>query len=140
MSYSIYIGQRHPHRCEDGCCEDGYQSPDEVDEITLTEAPADPFSPMSDHKNGRHPGYAQWHDFAKRVGLCDVLGHSGTPLLPEHPGIATLTEEHQSLIEQAEYEASRAGADQADMACLRWLNWWMRWALDHCEWPSIYNR
>ena len=131
MGYDIYIGQRRPHQCEDSeCCSHGYTWPDEVDEITLPDAPAEPETERSDRTNGRHPSYANWDEFARRTGLVELMAE----LIPDHPGIVTLTEDHYAALARAKttygYDAKR----------LTWLRWWTRWALDHCEWPSFYNR
>lgn len=39
-----------------------------------------------------------------------------------------------------EYEERRlASKTDADLARLLWLEWWVRWALDNCQYPAIYN-
>ncbi len=137
MSYDIYIGQRLPG-CPCGNSDECDQwHLDYVSEVTLPEAPDDTLSPMSAHNNGRHPGYSQWYNFTVEAGIHDLIGQSGTPLMPDHPGIATLTEDHYNVIKTA--QERHAGGDEGITTRLNWLAWWMRWALDNCEWPAVFN-
>lgn len=44
------------------------------------------------------------------------------------------------LMTDEEFEAYRIAMKvDAHLARLIWLEWWVRWALDNCQYPAIYN-
>ena len=54
----------------------------------------------------------------------------------------TLTEDHYKAIEHAIdhfYFSGDPEDDETALVRLQWYKWWMRWALDNCEWPSVHN-
>lgn len=101
------------------------------------------------HKNVRWPSYGGWKDFAVEVGLDELFFDEEHGLMRPHPGCAVLREHHESAIALAlaayrvRYPHAVAGFDGSDedgaLARLEWLWWWVRWALDNCERPAIYN-
>lgn len=154
MGYDIYIG-------EAGI----YPAPDEVGQaweygrpavhitvrdIERDDAPAFPGDEMSHHANHRHPSYTVWGEFARSTGLHDLFfGDDG--LMSEHPGaqafnahdvqqvqaaLATFQQQHRGATPQ--FGNSATDAD-ATLARLLWLEWWMRWAVENCRVPTLYN-
>jgi len=153
MGYSITIGEL-THVTEDG------ETFPDVDDIELPEAPAYP-NDINQRKNVRWPSYTVWSDFTRDVGLHDLFFNKTTGLMREHPGCFSLTGDHAWQIRQAwvNYESrypqanprfavidyrttvvtDPATAEDATLARLMWLDWWVRWALDHCTNPVIHN-
>lgn len=88
MSYDIYIGNR---RWRDR----------RVERLELPEAPAFPGDPLSQHTNGRHPGYSGWYNFLQNVGLHELFMDRDKGLMRNHPGIVPLKREHLAEVEAA---------------------------------------
>lgn len=90
----------------------------------------------------------------------------GSGLFHHHPGAALLTRKHHAQIAAAldryrtqqpdarpgwvehveggnpfhgPWKPETEGLDP-NLARLLWLEWWVRWALDNCKVPTIYNR
>lgn len=138
MGYNIYIGERIQH-------EDGHWI---VREVEQDRAPcwrsSDHDQDLSGHSNGRHPSYRQLTHFARRTGLQGLF----VDLLDEHPGIVDLTQDHLDAVQTALERWQRQHPDRvagwlpgedSDLARLLWYRWWMAWALQHCERPSVWN-
>jgi hypothetical protein len=146
MSYDIYIGNAVPRADEDRFYWD-------VEEVTLPDAPEwpspDDMPDISGKTNGRHPGYGQMSDWADRVGLTDLwFAQWGEGLLSPHPGCTPLKPDHLAGVREALARFKEKhpnvqpgwGDDLAgDLARLVWYEWWMAWALNHCEHPAVYN-
>lgn len=167
MSYDIYIGNTEMQLIEDeeevtpySRFVDGkirYYEP-VVNEIRQPDAPTFPNDDMTGNSNNRHPGYSQWSEFLRIAGLYDLFFNRRTGLMRQHPGHAELQECHAQAIEQAlmrwkashpdaqpGFEAFSWGEDVPEvgydsiLARLIWLDWWVKWALEHCEHAAIYN-
>jgi len=132
-------------------------------------APAFPHDEPAGRSNARYPSYTGWANFTERVGLRDFFFHDQTGVMRHHPGCFQLTENHAARIQEAlhrwqsqfplavpmfrpraddaceECEERTETADteeeltNADLARLMWLDDWVRWALNHCSTPAIYN-
>lgn len=117
--------------------------------------------------NVRKPKYSAWEDFLHSVvGLHNLFMNKHDGLMAQHPGIATLTEEHYREINEVyllinAFSDKKAGFDDKStfdterygtlptsanvddydphLARLSWLRFWVRWALDNCDNPSLYN-
>lgn len=129
-------------------------------EIKIPDAPTFPNDEMTGNSNNRHPGYIGWSEFCKRAGLYDLFFNHATGLMREHPGHVTLEEQHACVISKALERWKQAHPNAAPgfdvpypwqegygvplgydpiLARLLWLDWWVRWALEHCEHAAIYN-
>lgn len=144
MSYDIYIGQAVIE------VEPEYKHVDiTVESLSLPEAPSFPNDVLTGNGNSRHPGYSQWSEFTVLVGLEDLFFNQESGLMRQHPG--------NSLITEFDYEKVKLALDQwrrryqnaipqfsvttedAALARLIWLEWWMRWTLDNCSIPTLHN-
>ena len=99
---------------------------------------------ISEDTNGRHPGYSSMADWMNRVGLSDLFER----LLNPHPGIKRLTPEMLEEITAARkrwqdtHPGAQAGwrdGEDPTLAKLIWYEWWVKWALENCKIPAIYN-
>lgn len=90
-----------------------------------------------------------WGDFLNEVGLWDLFeGHGGLAAEAGDDGAVALTVEHHQAVVSAlgRYRIAHRQAvpqyettdEDAALARLIWLEWWMAWALAHCEHPAIY--
>lgn len=150
MSYDIYIGnaELRTYRDEHGEPE-MYRIV--VEHMTNPEAPVFPGDEMTGNGNSRHPGYTQWGEFLRMVGLSDLFNSREDGLMYEHPGNAALREAHAKEIEEALEDhrliypeavprfGDEARPEDAALARLIWLDWWVKYALKNCERPCIYN-
>jgi hypothetical protein len=112
------------------------------------DAPAFP-GDYADKINERMPSYGQWEDLAKQTGLKRLFFAEKTGLLSQNPGCAALEPRHlhevQSAIEVIRTRFPETtprfdvSTEDAHLARLLWLEWWMEWALANCEFPAIYN-
>lgn len=145
MGYTITIGELEV-----------VQSPDDgldckcirfyAEGVRHDDAPA--FGDPTDHTNSRWPSYSVWSDFAKMVGLYDVLFCDGT-LLGGHPGVRLVTPALSAAVAEAlsKFQAAHPGmkpeydvTDEAsNLASLIWLDYWMRWARENCKVPVMVN-
>lgn len=105
MSYDIYIGNAELETDWPGEDWDGPHAEWVVSGMTHPDAPFKP--DMTENSNGCHPGYGQWGDAMRTLGLDDVWFAEETGLLSMHPGIKVLTAEHLARFESAR-EAYRA--------------------------------
>ncbi len=115
--------------------------------------------------NIRMPSYGSWSTFCDATGLRQVFYPPRVPmtvllnfircwfqcewLIARHPGVTRLTAQHARAITdaktrymqehpqvQARYDAS---LEEEHLAQLLWLEWWIQWALEHCQRPGISN-
>lgn len=167
MSYDIYIGEAEIDVPDE---DDGNELTVRVRGIAHDDAPSFPGDEMTGNGNSRHPGYSQWADFCRAVGLHDLFFDKtgDVPgLMVEHPGCVVLRRSHGDAIHKslAAWRTQCAGkvagwdpnADfmgkakpgttlapeghyDGNLARLVWLDWWVRWALAECKTPALYNR
>lgn len=155
MSYDIYIGEASisPNRDDAESlrsAERGEQLEVVVYAVELPDAPAFAGDKLSAHKNNRHPGYSQWVDFCRAAGLESLFFDADHGLMRHHPGCVLLTPDDLVEVQQAmlawqvRYPDVSPAFGQRDedgiFTRLVWLEWWIRWALEHCRTPAIYNR
>jgi hypothetical protein len=132
--------------------------------VKLDNAPA--AGEPTDYTNERWPSYTQWHDFAKKVGLMDVLFQYNEvrgyyDIRGGHSGFFAITPAFKAEIDKAvknwlkkypdakpEYVEEYTGGDSrfpeyverhAMMVRLHWLQFWTDWALENCECPIFVN-
>lgn len=120
MGYEIIIGERIKHSKS-------------VERVWLIEAPAD--GVPTDNTNQRWPSYAGWHEFTEQTGLLDMFFDKKVGIMRSHPGIFKITKDHQAQVNQA---IENYGSDH-QLARLKWLKFWIDWAIENCENPSIQN-
>jgi hypothetical protein len=100
--------------------------------------------------NRRVYDYLAWHAFMRTSGLWGIF-HGPGGLFARHPDTVRLTRRHAMLVRQALelFAAARPHArptfetgEPADhhLAQMKWLVWWMEWALANCAVPAIHNR
>jgi hypothetical protein len=155
VSYSIYIGQGHGKaKMVNGVLD---VSKMKVPEIIREDAPDIPNDLFTAKGNGRHPGYSQWHGFTEEAGLEDMFYHPVDGLLRPHPGTRLLTPSHRDSIKEArkrweethpnaipgfweDYEPTEEEKDYcAILARLIWLDYWVSWTVENCEFPCMQN-
>jgi hypothetical protein len=120
--------------------------------LELDEAPAFPGDDRA-RLNERMPSSAIWERLVAEAGLQTLFFSPETGLFAQFPGCAALTQAHLAEVRVAvetfrgrhPAAAPRFAWDErdlpadADLARLLWLEWWMGWALTHCQNPAIYN-
>ena len=156
MGYDIYIGQGE------------YDSETKlysVHHLNLPEAPEAHNDTMSAHVNHRYLSYFGWFWWCDAVGLYDLFFGSGG-LMAQHPGATKLTPQHAYIIHAAleRYQSTHPNVVPGccgcstcdpyshnptdpchhpeydyDLARLVWLDWWMKWSLQHCSNPMMAN-
>ena len=114
----------------------------------LHDAPGFP-GDYADKINERMPSYSDWVSMANVVGLKRLFFDEKIGLLSQHPGCAVLESRHlqevQSAVERFRTRFPEAtprcdmSTEDAHLARLLWVEWWMGWALANCEMPAIYN-
>lgn len=131
MSYDIFIGN-------------AYLDPDydeynvRVERATHPDAPMLPPEPdgrqadMSGKGNSRHPGYSQMRFWTQEMGIEDLWYNEETGILAQHPGIIKLRPCHLETI-------NAALKRHPDDFRLSWYAFWMKWSLENCRFPAIYN-
>ncbi|SRR6266851_5653437 len=122
-----------------------------VRSIRQPDAPTFPGDGMTSNGNDRHPGYGQWSSFLAMAGLHSLFFNKKHGLMREHPGHAELKSWHAEEIARAlssfkeryphatPHFDDGAMPEDANLARLIWLDWWVKWALEHCEHAGIYN-
>ncbi len=137
MAYDIYIGQAVPTPVEYPATLKGI-----VAAASHPDAPDLSGHGPGGHVNHVHPSYGGWSDFCDAAGLYGMFFGDGPErggLFRTHPGIATIGPDHLDRVRGAL-------ADKGDnlshhhLMLLRWLEWWMSWALRTCQNPSIFNQ
>lgn len=94
--------------------------------------------------NLRMPSYSQWKYFCDRIGVdifktfdwgtdgdCNIINHTHADRIDSL--LAAHKDRHPGL--QANEDGTE---DEIDRARLEWLAWWLRYAVNNCEYPSIY--
>lgn len=163
MSYDIYISEAVIGVPDDPSEWNGLDV--EVHGLERDDAPSFPGDEMTGKSNSRHPGYSQWADFLRDVGLYSLFldRESGRALMQNHPGCTMLTRaDHEQIAAALDRWRTKhpgkvpgwdptlkgmaavtgEGADpkyDGNLARLIWLEWWVRWALANCKTPAIYN-
>lgn len=131
---------------------------DETDRVVigmrLEHAPTFVNDNLTGKYNSRSPGYTVWNDFAFSTGLHSFFYDETNNLKAGHPGYVFITQADVDLVKDAldKYQAKailppgfekpdHVGPDNYDyhLARLIWLEFWMRWAVDNCEFPAIQN-
>ncbi len=140
MGYTLKIGEATTEWDED------YMEINVRDE-KFKDAPAD--GVPTDHTNKRWPSYAGWEDFCDAVNLRDLFYNEDEGLIAEHPGVKPLTMKHYHAIDEAynTYAATvpptvnihQATQMPYNVNRLKWLKFWVDWALTNCEKPVFYN-
>lgn len=163
MSYDIFIGELSIYPSPDELLEfDAYETstPDlRVNRFEQDDAPEFVNDELTGKGNHRHPSYIGWGDFARETGLYDLFFDTETGIMRDHPGVQVLRPRHHERIAaalatwRARYPAAQPGFggwtdeetpawvtdEGASLARLIWLEWWVRWALENCRVPAIYN-
>ena len=126
--------------------------------------PAAPNSMDSGQSNGRDPSYTAWADFARATGLHDFFYDRDVGKMRQHPGCIKLSLEDIETVDTAlklyREAHPEAVADfcqcatcsysptvtiphnlnaDGNLVRLEWLAFWVRWAVENCERPGIYN-
>jgi hypothetical protein len=110
--------------------------------------------------NLRRPSYTSWMTMCDESGLRDLFYNPKHGLFRPHPGTKRLTKDHADRIRTAleNYRAAHptakpgfegvAGCDgdvlldyepDGTLGRLIWLDWWVDWAVNNCEFPVIHN-
>lgn len=167
MSYSIKIGNAEIDHVVDE--DEVNESPEYRIRVRTMELPEAPSftGDINDRKNVRWPSYGGWARFCENTNLGELFygppGERSAGLFASHPGAVQLTRQHLARVRAAteEYLARPWPAKEripgwdptlerysskdgdpcydADLARLRWLEWWMDWALKNCEHPCMEN-
>ena len=161
MSYNIIIGNAEPDFGSD--CGELYAQWI-VKERENEDAPKFPNDELTGKSNGRYPGYSQWSGFCKICGLHDLFFDKWEGLMVPHPGCKIINRDHyQQVVDALEkwkitstlppgfgkdpvfndqsQDWEYPDSDKYDpiLARLIWLEYWMKWALENCKIPAIYN-
>lgn len=145
MGYDIYIGSPveyiewvDSHIAPDGTEVKNYALYDGIVKEYHPAAPAFEGDGLSAHRNGRHPSYGGWAEFAQVSGLDDLFFDEENGMMVEHPGIVYILPDDYAQVrdalarwKQAHPGASPGFMDGEDpiLARLIWLDWWMYYAL-----------
>jgi hypothetical protein len=160
MGYTIYIGNAELRG-------DWYQDSDPYAAWVVTTVRNENCEwPEVTGANFRSPSYTAWRDFCDKWGLASMFYAKHSGLLHHHPGCMPLNAEHLALVEQAlaKFDATFPNAlprwcecaacvgpfgavkdeqheplASGDKARLEWLRYWIKWALENCERPSVSN-
>lgn len=125
--------------------------------VTWIHNPESPMNSSDNHSNSIDPGYAQWADFTRSVGLYDVFygandtrnwvhqGEFQEAILGNHPGLVALTPAMMERFKQAQAEFRMQPVQETEDYIytgrrVDWLTWWSEWALSTCKYPSFGNR
>lgn len=161
MSYDIYIGNADLDYDADP---DYPRVVVGVEPEVHPDAPEFPGDKMTGKGNSRHPGYSNWTDFTRQTGLYDLFFSHETGLMRQHPGAQVLLPAQVQAVElerkawEDSHPDSKPGWCMCEkcnnfhrekdkehreldgtLARLLWLEWWMKWALDNCDMPTIHN-
>ena len=158
MSYDIYIGNaeiEYDDVVRDSEMDDcRYEVHVRVNHVTSPNAPVFVNDEMTGNGNSRHPGYVQWSGALRAAGIYDLFFDENTGLMRRHPGCFPLVKNDLEVVQKARDEyvkkypnaSPRFGTwdtpgseEDAVLARLEWLVFWIAWALENCEHPAIYN-
>lgn len=142
MGYTIKIGNAAPEFIRDMENEELYARWI-VEDATSDDAPTFDNDMMTGNRNRRLPSYTGWADFLDATGLGGLF----SVLFASHPGCVILNQSHYEEIHKAleDYKATATNppgffhGQDYNLARLMWLEFWVRWALENCETPAIYN-
>lgn len=142
VSYTIKIGQAVLEKLGD-------TFDVTVRSVGLDDAPAFDGDDGSQKHNVRSPGYAQWDNFVRSVGLHAFFHDREHGLMREHPGTFRLRKKHLRRVEKAlaEHKLKHPTAipmiggtlEDGALVRLEWLAWWFKWALENCSKPAMRN-
>lgn len=145
MSYSIYIGEACLEASETELTAEWIVKQEEE-----PDAPTCPGDDMTGRSNYRAPGTLPWINTISLAGLDDLFFQTDHGLMRDERRISHLTEAHYQEIHAAlehwqkchPHATPRFGLEVADedavLARLIWLDWWVRWALNNCVHPALY--
>jgi hypothetical protein len=112
-------------------------------------APNFPGDHVTAKRNIRMPSYTGWSEFCDKVGLTELFFARPEGLFFQHPGCVMITQDHyqqvyDALKEYRKHAKRPPGYDDFgnldyNLARLMWLEYWMKWALENCETPAIFN-
>lgn len=127
------------------------------DIVRVDDAPD--YGDVNGKMNIRWPSYSQWANFAQEVNLHEFFFNKDSGVMRNHPGEYFLTEDDYQVIKDAKVEyVNKYGTDLIDIENyimsdvsedvdiikynfirLHWLEYWVRYALDHYEYPIFKN-
>lgn len=141
MGYLIKIGEYNT------AIEDGEEHPC-IPDVALPDAPYYAVDYITGRTNVRQPSYTGRYNFCKEVHLENLFYRQPGGLFKPHPGIASVTCDHLTIIQNAldQYRRIYPNHHQEDgtgvgynIIRLEWLVWWMSWAIQNCQRPVISN-
>ena len=154
MGYTIKIGNAIPKFSKE---HGELYAAWEVELVNKKDAPA--FGELNDFENQRWPSYTTWADSMRVLGLHSMFLSSNEGLMRSHPGCEIITDEHVAKVKDAiaNRRATNGGkppgfwgydtkshtefdnGNDPHLARGIWLEYWMTWAVENCETPSIEN-
>lgn len=137
MGYNLTIGNVEIEKL---ICEDGeYHVPLFVPHIERDDAPRD--GSPTDGTNRRCPSYTGWSNFCDETGLRPLFFDENDGLIRRHPGVFELKPRHLAQISAAHARLKTGDAFiySVQRGRMEWLEYWVEWALENCERPSIGN-
>jgi len=152
MGYTFTIGNAIPVHNKTGFPD--LHASWEVEAAHDEHAPTFPNDELTSNGNSRSPSYTAWADFCHTVGLYDFFYTLSGHLHAGHPGCIGITPHDAKFVSAAlsryrgavtlppgfeEYRYQGPPRFDAHLARLIWLEWWMRWAVEHCDTPAIEN-
>lgn len=157
MGYTITIGNAKPVHYRDG---ESLLARWAVEIVCHDMAPAVPNQP-SDRMNLRMPSYQAWAEFCRETNIDGFFYDDNGDVRGGYPGTRILTQTDLALVRQARaaweqqpskrpgfYSQESCGGvvvrlhpesdrDDANLARLKWLEYWIDWAIHHCETPAM---
>lgn len=127
MGYSIAIGERKDY--DDG----GWWV---VGRDDVPGAPLDSCSFKEDYdgrSNGCCPGYGAWRAFCERADITDVWFGQNGPYYKSLDRSVPITKWTLDRIDEAMEGVGKL--DVYDQRRLKWMHWWMHWAVKNCKSP-----
>lgn len=141
MGYSIRIGEATINYDRDdqsvgiGC-----------EQVTHPDAPG--FHSHDDKSNSIAPSFSAWHELCHEAGITELFHEYGGPCREGfHRETSLLSGRAQPLLEgdldyirraRIRREQTNSGDDSA-LSLLRWLEFWIEWALENCKIPIVWN-
>ena len=124
--------------------------------VRFMEHPDAPCFPhdVTGRSNERRPASSVWHEVMEEAGLAPMFFDPVHGLMPKADGCTFFSRWHALWIGYAvwswkdQHPGTIPGFCRDDdpieydatLARLLWLEWWMEWALEHCEIPAISYR
>lgn len=150
MGWDIYIGEAVQ-------VDNDEEEIHELQVLRWTEraAPTFPNDELTANSNHRAPSYTVWDTVMREVGLGELFFNSSTGLMRTDSICTPITAAHLHEVQAALlrwrerypqalprfggwHSAGGASDEDAALARLVWLEWWMRWALEQCSNPALY--